>query len=174
MPFLIAAVVLVGAIAVLNLLLTMAVIRRLRRNEMSTASPAVDTGPEVGTSLPELDAESVSNGPVSTQTVAGSESIFAFFSTTCSACKPSIPHFVEYIEKQGIKPAAAIAVVGGELEDADEFLSKLDGKATVVMEPDMGPITSSFNVAAFPTFVMADDKSTVTRTESGSQRLVKG
>ena len=59
MPYLIAAVVLVGAIAVLNLLLTMAVIRRLRRNEANMPGmPMMDTGPAAGSPLPEFTASS--------------------------------------------------------------------------------------------------------------------
>lgn len=173
MPVLIAAVVLVGAIAVLNLLLTMAVIRRLRRYEAAQGAPLPDSGPKVGATIPEFSGETLSGETVATTDVSSAEAVFAFLSTTCSACPTSLPYLVEYAQARELKAAQVVAVIGGEQADAGEFLDALAGKATVIMEAAMGPITQSFDVSAFPTFVMTNAEATVTRTVSGSQPLIQ-
>lgn len=173
MPFLIAAVVLVGAITVLNLLLTMAVIRRLRRNEAAQNVPLPDSGPKLGAPLPAFTGEAVSGETVVTTDVSGAEAVFAFLSTSCSACPTALPHLVEYAQARELKAAQVVTVIGGEQADAAEFLDALDGKSVAIMEELMGPIAKSFEVSAFPTFVMTDAEGRVTRTVSGSQRLIQ-
>lgn len=173
MPFVIAAVVLVGAVAVLNLALTMAVIRRLRRNEQNMMPPPMESGPPVGSALPEFSAESLDGAAVSRDALSGSPAVFAFLSTTCSACKPSIPHLVEYTKSEGLKPSQVVAVIGGQRDEADEILTALDGCATAVVEEPGGAISSSFDINAFPSFVFADAEGNVARTRSGSGSLIE-
>jgi thiol-disulfide isomerase/thioredoxin len=172
MPFLIAAVVLVGAIAILNLVLTLAVIRRLRRNEAAGAMPVEDSGPAVGSPVPAFTGRTTAGETFDNDALAGAPSVIAFFSTTCPACKSALPHLQEYAEHHGLKPSQVLVVIGGEPEDADHFIDKLTPIATIVFEPSMGPISTSFAVTAFPTFVMVGDDAVVSRSLSGSQRLI--
>lgn len=172
MPYLIAAVVLVGAIAVLNLLLTMAVIRRLRRNEANMPGmPMMDTGPAAGSPLPEFAASSTAGDDVSNESFMGSAGIAAFFSTTCSACKPAIPQLVDHIEKAGFTPQQALVVIAGEGDERAEFTAMFDGKATVITEGELDKVATAFSISAFPSFVHFDESGVVTRSHSGSGTL---
>lgn len=173
MPFLIAAVVLVGAIAVLNLLLTMAVIRRLRRNESNMAPPMMDSGPKVGSALPEFNATSVAGDEVDHKALAGSAGVVAFFSTTCSACKPAVPQLISHVESSDFKPNQVLVVITGEGDEREEFTEMLSGKATIVTEGSMGELTTGFSINAFPSFVHFDAEGTVTRSHSGSGTLAE-
>lgn len=174
MAFLVAGLVLVGVIAVLNLLLTMAVIRRLRRQEAMMSMPDMDSGPAIGSKLPAFSAEPVSGDVVTSDDLIGSPAILAFFSTDCSACKTSIPYLVEYAEVNNLKPRQVLVVVGGEdREKRDEIAAELNSVASVVYEAHHGPMAANFDVKALPTFVMIDDKGTVIRTVGASQPLVE-
>ena len=174
MPFLIAAVVLVGAIAVLNLLLTMAVIRRLRRNEEANAMPPMmDSGPKVGTPLPEFTATSVAGDTVDHEALAGKAGIVAFFSTTCSACKPAAPQLISHVENSKLTPGQVLVVINGEGDERAEFTEMFDGKAVVVTEGAMGALTTAFSINAFPSFVHYDDGGTVTNSHSGAGSLTE-
>jgi len=153
MPFLIAAVVLVGAIAILNLLLTMAVIRRLRKNEANMPPPMMESGPEAGSEVPQFSATTVTGEELSEAAFNSETGLVAFFSTTCSACKPAVATLIEHIEKTNLKPGQVMAVISGEGEERAEFTEALAGKASVVAESQMGPLTASFSISAFPSFV---------------------
>ncbi|GAA4920965.1 redoxin [Stackebrandtia albiflava] len=170
MPFLIAAVVLVGAIAVLNLLLTMAVIRRLRKNE-SAMSPMMESGPPKGSPVPEFTAEATDGTTVTAASFAGQSAVMAFFSTTCSACKPAVPRLVAHIDANGLKPQQVVAVINGEGDEQAEFTELLKDKATVVWESEMGEVTAAFTVSAFPTFVHIGSDGKVDKSHSGANEL---
>jgi cytochrome oxidase Cu insertion factor (SCO1/SenC/PrrC family) len=170
MPFVIAGLVLVGAIAVLNLLLTMAVIRRLRKNE-AAMPPMMESGPAKGSATPEFSIESITGETVTQESLAGSPAVVAFFSTTCSACKPALPKLVEHIEGNGLKPGQVVAVINGEGDDHADFAEILEGKATVVKESEMGTVSAAFSISAFPTFVHIGSNGKVDRSHSGANEL---
>lgn len=173
MPFLVAGLVLVGAVAVLNLLLTTAVIRRLRQLESRLATPGADSGPALGSQLPKFSAELASGDIVGADDLTGSPAILAFFSTGCPACQTSIPYLIEYAEVNDLKPRQVLAVIGGDdHEKRDELTAALAGVASILHEAQPGPLATIFEVTALPTFVMIDDAGTVIRTVGASQPLV--
>lgn len=172
MPFLIAAVVLVGAIAILNLLLTMAVIRRLRRNEANTSMPMHESGPAAGSEIPSFSATTVTGEELNETAFGEQTGLVAFFSTTCSACKPAVSTLVEHIEKTGMKPDQVMAVISGEGDERAAFTEALAGKASVVTESEMGSLTASFSIAAFPSFVHLSG-GVVDRSHSGVGNLAE-
>jgi hypothetical protein len=50
-----------------------------------------------------------------------------------------------------------LAVVCGPVEEAADLVRQLDPVATVVVEPDRGPIQQAFEVSGFPAFVLVRD-----------------
>src|SRR4051794_30448972 len=102
MLFLIAAVVLLGALVVVNLVLTLGIVWRLREHAdligkalsgEATADP--DRGyfiMRAGSPLPAFSATTV-DGAVAPNT---GPLLIGFFSSTCSACVQRLPGFIEY------------------------------------------------------------------------------
>ncbi len=105
--------------------------------------------------------------------MSGAPGVLAFFSTDCSACKPSIPYLRDYVAEVGLNRAQVIAVVSGETGKAQDFRADLGGIAMVVSEPKDGPITKEFGIPAFPTFVMVDQDGKVVRTSAGARSLLE-
>lgn len=177
MSFLVAAVVLIGVITILNLLLTMAVIRKLR-NTASTGAERVAPPdlPELpaGSRVPVFHGEAISGETVSAQTTAGSAAVFAFFDTGCSACKPTVPKLIEYAKKNALPAGQVIAVVGDDGGDASEYVSELGGTATVIVEETMGNMARAFSIHGFPAFVIADADGVVVRSGNGAGTLAAG
>lgn len=71
MPYLVAAVIIVAALCLLNLLLTFGVIRRLRREEGCTPALEETLILPVGAKVPEFTAVTTAGDPVSRTNLSG-------------------------------------------------------------------------------------------------------
>lgn len=142
MPYVIAALVIVGAISALNLVLTLAVIRRLRAQPDTAAS-----GPPllpVGATVPRVPG--VEN-----------PALIGFFDTECHACPGQLQPFLDLAAAHD--PARVLAVVSGP--GPERYVATLGDGATVLTEPVNGPICQSFPNSAFPAFYLLDEAGTV-------------
>ncbi|WP_433257225.1 TlpA family protein disulfide reductase [Streptosporangium sp. CA-135522] len=168
---------LIGGISVLNLLLTMAVIRKLRDTASTGAGRAAPPDlPELpaGSRMPSFHGEAVSGEIVSAQTTAGSAAVFAFFDTGCSACKPTVPKLIEFARKNALPTGQVIAVVGDNDGNASEYVDELGGTATVIVEETMGSMARAFSINSFPAFVIAGADGVVVRSGHGGGTLAAG
>jgi hypothetical protein len=160
MPFLIAAVVVVGLLCAVDLLLTLAVIRRLREHTTQLAqlrAQAPDMGLlATGTPLPSFTATSVDGATVGGG--AAGTRIVVLLSTTCPACATELPNVRNYLRTNEIARDAAVVVVAGpDNADADRFVADLTQVATVVREPFDGPVTTALSARAFPSYYLVSD-----------------
>ncbi|MFG1871620.1 TlpA family protein disulfide reductase [Micromonospora arborensis] len=158
MEALIAAVSLLGVVGILNFVLTMGVIRRLRQHAEAissrggAASPTLEAGGHVGDF-----ATTAVDGTIVASELITAESTIAFFSPSCGPCRERLPGFIEYAGRMNGLQQHVIAVVVGEESEAAEFASRLGAAATVVVEtPDAGPLATACQVKAFPTILVAD------------------
>lgn len=163
MPVLVSAVLLVGALCAVDLVLTLAVIRRLREHttRLAEMSPMAPELASPGTPLGEFTA---------TPTVGGGDrrishefftepTVVGVFSTTCPGCHERLPEFVDYLIDESEKPA--LVLVTGEPEAAKEFTDALDPIATVVVEPLNGPMSKALRVSRVPVFYVVDDNAVI-------------
>lgn len=147
-----AGLILVGFIGVLNLLLTVGVIGRLREHERRL--PAAPAGSGGETAL----AAGQRVGPFTTETVDGAGlaesdladgTVVAFLSPSCGPCTEALPGFLRYATDR------TFAVVLDENDDAtDEMVRKLREATNVVRERFGGPMSKAFAVTGFPAFVL--------------------
>jgi thiol-disulfide isomerase/thioredoxin len=158
MGTLVAAVALVGIIGILNFVLTIGIIKRLRQHAeaissgATAASPTLQEGEHVG----DFATTSV-DGMTLTSDLITSESTIAFFSPSCGPCKERLPAFLDYAKRMSGLQQHVIAVVVGDESGAVEIVSTLRGAATVVVEdPNGGSLAQACQVKAFPTILVAD------------------
>ena len=164
MAYLAAATVLVGLLAAVNLLLTVGVVRRLREHTAELAdlrsqgSPGVGAGVAhpAGARVGDFTATSVDHRPVASDTL-GDRPLVGFFSPNCGPCKERLPGFIAYASSRTGGPGAVLAVVAGTAEESEATVEQLRQVATVVVEPDQGPVQKAFGVVGFPAFVLVDD-----------------
>jgi len=154
MPFMVAAVVVVGVLAMLDLTLTFGVIRRLREHtELLSAknpAPALRVGETVGA----FHTSTVDGGTVSRELITD-ETVVAFFSPTCQPCKEKMPAFVRYAQALDGGRERVLAVVVGDADQAGDFVAGLSPAAQVVVESHDGAVSSAFQVKAYPTMLVA-------------------
>ncbi|MFL6076545.1 MAG: TlpA disulfide reductase family protein [Mycobacteriales bacterium] len=157
MPYLIAALVLVGLLCVFQLVLTVGVIKRLREHTalLSGANtpprpPAVKVGEEVGP----FATTTVSDEPVSRDGLLSGDTLVGFFTLGCEPCAKRLPEFVEYARAlPGGRDRVLATVVTDDPAKAAAYVADLSPVARVMVEDSDGPLTSAFRVSAFPTVV---------------------
>lgn len=157
MPYLIAALVLVGALCLLDLVLTLAVVRRLREHTelLSRDRPAPPPSVPVGTRAGDFEVPDVEGRKLSRADLPGT-TLIGFFSPDCSACEERLPEFVEYATRRSAVLARTVAVIVGTEEAAERQRDLLVPVARVVIEPPHGPAGSAFGVRAFPTLLLLE------------------
>lgn len=152
-PYLVGAVVIVGLLALLNLLLTFGVIRRLREHtdqlSVRAAGPP-DLMVAVGESPASFSTRTTDGAHISTESMTGGERLVGFFSPSCQPCKEIAPAFAARAARGGRDQALAV-VVGGPNEVGD-LVARFETVAQVVVESDAdaGTVSRAFKVNGFP------------------------
>ncbi|MCA6096754.1 hypothetical protein LE181_31930, partial [Streptomyces sp. SCA3-4] len=141
--------VLVGLLCSLDLVLTVGVIKRLREHTELLSrkgdAPSLATGEEVGAfSATSVDGEAV------TDTMIDTETVVAFFSTTCGPCKEKLPKFVEYARSVPGGRGRVLATVIGEPGETAAMVEALRPVARVTTEDASGVMGEAFKVMAYP------------------------
>lgn len=172
MPILVVAVLVVGALCVLDLLLTFGVIRRLREHtgQLEKLLQGVPDGTAaVGTTVGPFAATTVDGEPVSRESLTG-DTLVAFFTPTCEPCREKLPGFVEYARSLADRDKV-IAVVAGRADEAQDAVDALTPVARVLLQDDGDVVASAFGITAFPSFVLVDQTGTVRAAELDYARL---
>jgi thiol-disulfide isomerase/thioredoxin len=154
-PALIAAVVLVGMVGLLDLILTVGVIRRLREHTALLSDPRGRGGPalvEVGQEIGEFRTDTVNGQPIDRNRLSG-ETLVGFFTPECKPCKERLPSFVELARAMPGGPDRVLAAVVGGGDQAAELVAALRPVAQVVAERHDGPLGTAFQVRAYPTII---------------------
>jgi hypothetical protein len=163
MELLTAAVLVLAALTLFNLLLSLGLVRRIRQYEKASADGRSSTDDRslmhpVGTRLAPFGATTVDGAPV----VLSGRTVFGFFSTECGGCEVRIADFVPYAAKVPGGASQVLAVVlGVNDEKAARFVSALSAVARVIRESDGGPVSQAFGLAAVPVFGVLTDGYTV-------------
>jgi thiol-disulfide isomerase/thioredoxin len=159
-PVLVAAVILIGAVGLLNLLLTVGVIRRLRQHAAalsrlvgSAASPAPALAfAGIGQAVGEFSTATVDGQPMDHSRLSG-ETLVGFFSPHCERCKLQLPDFIAAARSRQGGPDRVLAAVVGAADEATDLVAALQPVARVVVESHGGPLGTAFGVTAYPTVV---------------------
>lgn len=156
MSYLAAAVLLLGVLCCLNLAMTLAVVRRLRRQAERAAEDAVRLPP--GVPVPDFSAVTVAGTAISRSDLTGARSVVAFLAANCPPCHEQVPEFAAYARSVpgGAAQVLAVVVGGGDAETA-QLAADLEGVAAVTLESVAGPLQKALAVTGFPTFYVLDE-----------------
>ncbi|MFF5213184.1 hypothetical protein [Streptosporangium sp. NPDC000396] len=157
MPYLIAAVVVLSVFCGLNLLLMLAMVRRLREHTQKLAELAGSGGgggrlPVVGSTIGHFDVLTIDHEAVS-RYMLEPDTVVGFFSPGCEPCRTSLPEFVEHVRALPGGRDRALAVVVGT-DGSDAMAGELAQVTRVIVEDHGGPVATAFGVTAFPTFCL--------------------
>lgn len=151
MIVLVAAVVLLTVVMAVHLLLTFALIRRVRELQENGATGPVrdETLPRPGFRIGNFTAELADGRSFATSDLAEGDTLVGFFAAGCSPCKPVVADLVA-------NPPAERFVAFVETDDGDlgaELMAKLAGVAEVATLEQDSAVAGAFAQEGFPTLV---------------------
>ncbi|MEN3535231.1 hypothetical protein AAH991_08995 [Microbispora sp. ZYX-F-249] len=156
MPYLVTLVVLVGVLCLVNLVLIVGVIRRLREHGEALADRSAQEQNRRAI-LPEGEVaepfETVStDGSVVSRDRLEQPTLVGFFSPGCTACHEALPDFLALAARFPGGPEQVLAVILDENGELGEQREALEPVARVVVEKLGGPVSSALHVRALPSF----------------------
>jgi hypothetical protein len=161
MPFLVSLTVLLTVVVLVNLALTVGLVRRIRDydsrlHRLEQGSPTMaDIGERVGEfSAVTVDGDEITRGALVPGTIVG------FFDPQCETCHSHLPGFAAAARSLPGGRSQTLAVVRDE-EDFQEMVDVLAGDVRVVLERRRGPVSRAFKVAAIPSFCLLGPDQTV-------------
>jgi hypothetical protein len=148
---LVPAVILTAAVALLNLVLTFGLIRRMRMGIDTTPQRSLPM-PTIGQPVGEFSAVSIDDLRVDEQSVSVEETLVAFLSPTCEPCQ-------RLTEQMLRRPPAEefYFFMTGEDSAAREAAGALRELGTVCVISDDSGVRQAFGVGAFPTVIRVVD-----------------
>ena len=150
-----AAVALIGVVALVALVVSLAVARRLRELQQRFGPiESFDDLPAPGTAVPDFVATTVDGGTVSAADLAGPDVVVLFVDGSCATC-------FDIVTELRARPAPTseatrpIAVVIGQPDERGALVAELTPLARVVEESSYVGLPARFGVRGFPTALVA-------------------
>ncbi len=155
MIVLVAAVVLLTVVMAVHLLLTFALIRRVRELQENVAKgPARDESlPRPGMRIGNFTAELTDGRTFATTDLVEGDTLVGFFAAGCSPCKPVVADLVANPPAERF--VAFVETDGTEL--GVDLMTKLAGIAEVAELPRDSAVSGAFAQEGFPTLVRVTD-----------------
>jgi thiol-disulfide isomerase/thioredoxin len=176
MPFSDAEATVIGVLCLVNIALTLGVVRRLGEHGRLLAQRAVPPaepgaiGISPGTRVGDFAVISADGRPVSRTDLTG-PTLVGFMAPGCPACEFSLPSFITRAESVPGGRDNVLAVVMGSREGSREVCDRLAPVARIVTEEEEGgPLVRAFGVGGLPAFALLSG-STVVASHSLPERL---
>lgn len=151
MIVLVAAVVLLTVVTAVHLLLTFALIRRVRELQENGVKAAAkdDSTPRKGMPVGDFSTELLDGRTFASADLADSDVLVGFFAAGCSPCKPVVADLVAN------PPAERFVafVDANEDEEGTALIAKLQSVAEVAILSWDSPVSGAFSQQGFPTLV---------------------
>ncbi|GIH06140.1 hypothetical protein Rhe02_42070 [Rhizocola hellebori] len=171
MYLLTAAVVIVGLLCLLDLILTLGVIRRLREHTETLAqlSSSGRDGIAPGTVVGDIHGRSITGTAIDrTFLTGGEDTVIGFFSPGCGPCKALLPEYLSFVSDI---PSRVLTVIVGDHDAASEYVEALAGTGEIVVESPPGAIAQALGVDGYPTICMVDNGGRVVAAGASTRTL---
>lgn len=125
--------------------------------------PLPGGGPDIGSPAPPIVARTSTGQLLDTTELAGGPYLVAFLSSSCPGCRATLPPLAGYVGLLPTPLPLIVVIVGdpGRGADIERLLAPI---ASVVFEPDGGPVVAAYRVTGFPSYVLVSPASTVLAT----------
>lgn len=152
------AAVFLGVVCLVNLLLLLALVKRVRQHDEQLARqsrlPPVPRVP-AGSKAPDFTATTITGETRSlSDLLAGPRGLIAFLTPHCAPCRAYVSELKKYAAANPDGPSQVIAVIIGSPAETAGLASELKDSVSVVIEPMSGALQETFSVTSYPTFVV--------------------
>ena len=160
MTLLSVAVALVAVLCLVDLVLTLGVVRRLRDHSERLAllqgfGSDEDALRKPGGVVDPFIATSTTGETVSLDDLA-EPALVGFFAPDCPSCEEKLPSFVSYARAFPGGKDRTFAIIAGE-SGGVKYRTALSEVAAVVVERELGPVQKAFGTSGFPAFAVVVD-----------------
>lgn len=148
---------LLWVVVLLNLVLTLALVRRI--NSASGSSPAIETGPPVGEKAPDFTATTLTGETVTLTDYAGHATTFLFVAPQCQPCH----ELIKTLSLQAREVSSELALVcNGSRQEAETLARELDIHLPLLLAPrSENPFFESYKISATPSYCSLDEQGVV-------------
>jgi thiol-disulfide isomerase/thioredoxin len=153
-------------VATLALAVSLLVLRTLPAQPLGTGQRLASlppSGPDLASPAPPIRARTSTAALLDTAELAGRGYLLAFLSSSCRGCRETLPILADYAGRLA-DPQRLIAVIVGERPAGADLEQRLAGLATIVTEPEGGPIAAAYRITVFPSYVLVSESGTVLAT----------
>jgi hypothetical protein len=170
-----AAVVVLAVLCVVNLMVTLAALRRLReygQGPVSAGSHSAEyvAGPEtlLGNTVPEFQATAVTGEVLTRASFVGRLRLLGFFSASCAPCHEQARAFAGHHDPARV---AVVQTFGAKQADANEMLGLLAAVPALVVEGRPHGLADTLGVSSFPSILRTDGSGVITHAGSSMQAV---
>lgn len=160
--------ILLWIVLVLNLLLTLAVVRRLARSPREVSSAGGGSGlegPTVGQPAPNFTAETLQGQKISLSTYAGRPVAFLFVSPGCPPCRTGMPNYEAWGAQARRAGADLVLVCSSTPEAAQKFADELHITLPVLIaQNEINRFAEDYSIPGTPWYCLVDEEGIVSST----------
>lgn len=144
-----------------NVLLTLALVRRL--NHMGKLQTR-EGGLEAGEAAPDFTAQTLDGGTKTLADYAGRSVAFAFISTTCRPCRDRLPMLERIGPEMRASGVDLVLISGDGREETQALRDEMDLRLPLLIAPrSENPFFEAYKVPGTPAFCLIDSEGNVSR-----------
>jgi cytochrome oxidase Cu insertion factor (SCO1/SenC/PrrC family) len=146
---------LLAAVGLMNLLLIVALVRRIRSQDDQLAArsrPRPLPAMTVGRMAPDFTVTTVSGKTRSLSDLQGDRGVIAFLTPDSETCRARVPDLIEYARAHPTGRTHVVTVICGTGKQAARLAGELQEYMSVVVEPRAGPMQQAYSVSGHPLF----------------------
>lgn len=160
--FILVSVILLWLVVLLNLVLTLALIRRVNTDSQYQRGSALATGLTTGIQAPNFTAMTLDEERITLADYIGRPTTFVFASPHCATCRallPTLKHLAPQARRSG---AELVLVSGGALEETKVMVAELERLLPVLVAPRAeNTFFTDYKLHATPFYCSLDEQGTV-------------
>lgn len=146
-----------------NVLLTLALVRRLNRAGTDQSS---EMGLKAGEAAPDFTAQTLSGATKTLADYARRSVAFIFLSTGCRPCLERLPMLEKIGPEMRASGVELVLVSGDSLEETQALREKLDVQLPLLVAPrPENPFFEAYKVPGTPAFCLIDSEGNVSRAD---------
>jgi thiol-disulfide isomerase/thioredoxin len=161
MPYLTAAVIFLSVLGLLNLFLTLAIVRRMR-----TMNPEPPEPLSVGSAIRPFTAAATDGRPVSERDLYGGQALVGYFSPGCPPCEAALPRFVTYAAGLDRQQVLAVIVDDTGTDAAGDQAVALEAVARVVVTGERSAVVDALSAHGYPAVFLLDEDGLVVAADT--------
>ena len=150
-PFLVLSSVMLWVVVVCNLVLTLALVRRVNSGSLP------QKGLKEGQPAPNFTAETLRGQTVTLATYAQREVAFVFVEPACGPCREALPSYEALGPKAEQSGVALMLVSTADAERTRRFVDEFKIKLPIIIAPrDSNPFMKDYNLSSTPSYCLID------------------